>query len=190
MEIFLKQGVAASIVFPLLEAGSATRKSGATLAAGDFKICRHTGGAWDIRNPTTAVPTEIGTTGLYELPMTAAELIPDDQKYPVIIACHDAAGAQWDDQAIVIRLFDTNIDDVQTLGAGSINWEVTVDDGTNPLDGVDVWVTTNLAGTDVIARGSTDDNGKVVFLLDAGPYYLWQQLAGYGFNNPESFTVS
>jgi hypothetical protein len=190
MEIFLKQGAAAQITFPLLAAGSATRKSGATLAAGDFKICRHTGGEWDVSIPTTATPTEIGTTGLYELPLMAAELAVDDQKYPITIACHDVAGAQWDDQAIIIRLFDTDINDVQTLGAGSINWEVIVNDGTSPLDGVDVWVTTDLPGSDVVAHGSTDALGKVTFMLDAGNYFAFKQLAGYSFTNPEAFTVA
>jgi len=190
MEIFLKQGVAAQITFPLLAAGSAGRISGATLAAGDFKVCRHTGGAWDVSNPATAIPTEIGSTGLYELPLTAAELTVDDQKYPILIACHDAAGEEWDDQAIIIRVFSTDIDDVQTLGAGSISWEVTVNDGTDPLDGVDVWVTTDIAGLHIIARGLTDDNGLVKFMLDAGNYYGWKQLAGYSFTNPEAFTVT
>ncbi len=112
MEIFLKQGVAATIVFPLLTAASATRKSGATLAAGDFKICRHTGGAWDVSNPDTATPTEVGSTGLYALPLTATELTPDDQQYPIVLACHDVAGAEWDDQAIIMRVFDRDVEDL------------------------------------------------------------------------------
>lgn len=190
MEIFLKQGIAASIIFPLLETGSATRKTGATLAAGDFKVCRHTGGTWNVSNPTTATPTEIGSTGLYELPLTATELTPDDQKYPILIACHDAAGAQWDDQAIIIRLFDRNIDDLDTLGAGSISWTITVDDGSNPLDGVDVWITTDASGNNLVARGLTNALGQVTFMLDAGTYYAWKQLAGYTFTNPQSFEVS
>ena len=30
----------------------------------------------------------------------------------------------------------------------------------------------------------------VSFLLDAGTYYAWKQLAGYNFTNPEAFTVT
>jgi len=77
-----------------------------------------------------------------------------------------------------------------SLGAGSISTTVTVDDGVNPIDGVDVWVSTDSAGTNVIARGSTGALGTVVFMLDAGTYYAWKQLAGYDFTNPQSFTVS
>lgn len=75
-------------------------------------------------------------------------------------------------------------------GSGSTSTTVTVNDGVNPIDGVDVWVSTDSAGTNVIARGSTGALGTVVFMLDAGTYYAWKQLAGYDFTNPQSFTVS
>lgn len=75
-------------------------------------------------------------------------------------------------------------------GSGSTSTTVTVDDGVNPIDGVDVWISTDSAGTNVVARGSTGALGTVVFMLDAGTYYAWKQLAGYDFTNPQSFTVS
>ena len=75
-------------------------------------------------------------------------------------------------------------------GSGSTSTTVTVNDGVNPIDGVDVWVSTDSAGTNVVARGSTGALGTVVFMLDAGTYYAWKQLAGYDFTNPQSFTVS
>jgi hypothetical protein len=77
-----------------------------------------------------------------------------------------------------------------TVGAGSISHSITVDDGSNPLDGVDVWVSTNESGTNVIARASTNAFGIVTFMLDAGTYYCWKQLAGYAFTNPQTFTVA
>lgn len=75
-------------------------------------------------------------------------------------------------------------------GTGAISWPIMVDDGTNPLDGVDVWITTDEAGLNVVARGYTDTLGVVTFQLDAGNYYLWKQLAGWTFTNPEDITVS
>ncbi len=81
-------------------------------------------------------------------------------------------------------------DESSTLGAGAIAWPITINDGVNPLDGVDVWVSTDSAGNNVIARGITDDNGVVTFMLDLGTYYAWKQLAGYNFTNPQSFTVT
>ncbi len=77
-----------------------------------------------------------------------------------------------------------------STGSGSISWPITIDDGLSPLDGVDVWVSTDSAGTNVVARGYTDTLGTVTFLLDAGAYYLWKQLSGYTFINPEGITVS
>ena len=80
--------------------------------------------------------------------------------------------------------------ELETLGAGSVSWTVTVNDGTDPLDGVEVWVTTDLAGANVVASGETDALGQVTFLLDAGTYYCWKTLAGYNFANPETMVVA
>lgn len=75
-------------------------------------------------------------------------------------------------------------------GAGATTYTVTVNDqDTNPIDGVDCWVSTDSTGTNVIARGDTDDSGQVTFYLDTGTYYLWRQLAGYTFTNPVTITV-
>lgn len=76
-----------------------------------------------------------------------------------------------------------------TLGPGSTAITVTINDGVNPLDGVDVWLTTDVAGTDTIARGNTDALGNITFMLDAGTYYVWKQLAGYTFTNPNTLVV-
>lgn len=78
-----------------------------------------------------------------------------------------------------------------TLGAGSSSYVVTVNDGNgDPMDGVSVWVTTDIAGTNPTASGVTDDLGQVTFLLDPGTYYLWKQLAGFDFTNPEQIQVT
>lgn len=127
LQIKLKYGTASSIVFPLYAAGTNIRKSSATLAAGDFKILRHTGGTWSAGNPTTTTPTEISTSGMYALPLTATELTPDDLQYPVIIAGHDAAGAEWDDVDIVIRV-DRSLD-----ADGRVNVGAWVDAAPNAL---------------------------------------------------------
>lgn len=62
--------------------------------------------------------------------------------------------------------------------------------GGDPVDGVDVWITTDLAGTNIIWRGVTDSfgvarlNGSLPY-LDPGPYYFNCQKIGYVFNNPD-----
>lgn len=82
------------------------------------------------------------------------------------------------------------IDGVSTLGAGAISHTVTITDGSNPIDGVEVWITTDAGGSNVVAKGETDASGNVTFMLDAGTYYCWKQLSGYSFTNPETLVVS
>lgn len=78
-------------------------------------------------------------------------------------------------------------------GSGSISYPVTVtqSDGVTPLEGVQVWITTDLAGTNVIAGSLyTSSMGLATFVLDAGSYYLWRQISGWNFSNPQAITVS
>jgi hypothetical protein len=76
-------------------------------------------------------------------------------------------------------------------GAGAVSHEVTINVGGSPESGVDVWVSTDLAGSNVVAGTlSTDAFGKATFSLDVGSYYLWVQKAETNFSNPTSFTVS
>ena len=76
------------------------------------------------------------------------------------------------------------------VGPGAISHTVTVNSGGNPVDGAEVWVTTDAAGNSVIAGTLvTDAFGRVTFTLDAGTYYLWAQKAGVNFTNPVSFEV-
>lgn len=87
-------------------------------------------------------------------------------------------------------LLDVAVSTCRDAGAGSVEYTHTVTDSLNPLDGVDVWVSTDVAGVNVVARGSTDALGHVTFMLDPGGYYVWCQLAGFTFDNPDSVTVS
>ena len=76
-------------------------------------------------------------------------------------------------------------------GAGSIASTYTVVDGDeDPIDGVSVWVSTDLAGDNVVASGTSNVSGEVVFYLDAGTYYIWSQKAGYDFTNPDTEVVA
>jgi len=78
------------------------------------------------------------------------------------------------------------------LGAGAITWTYTLTDSATgaALDGASVWVSSDSAGSNVIASGATNNLGIVTFYLDAGDYFIWRALAGYNFDNPDSETVS
>ena len=81
---------------------------------------------------------------------------------------------------------------VSAVGNGAISFPVTVnDEDSNPIDGVEVWITTDSGGTNVVAGTlSTDALGVATFMLDAGDYYVWRQASGYNFTNPVAITVS
>ena len=84
-----------------------------------------------------------------------------------------------------------NAQNATLVGSGAISTTLTFNDGVNPLDGVEVWITTDSAGTNVIAgTSSTNASGQVTFMLDSGSYFVWSQLAGYSFTNPQALTVS
>ena len=80
--------------------------------------------------------------------------------------------------------------DLQDAGAVAFTFTSLV--GVVPLSDVDVWVTTDAAGQNVVANGRTDGAGEVVFFLDDGvTYYIFQQKAGFNFDpNPVQVTVS
>jgi len=126
------------------------------------------------------------TNGWYVLAGNAA-----DRNTLGSLAIHaSATGTDPCDLLMLIVNYDPFVGLGSMAGSGAISWDVTVDDGTNPLDGVEVWVTTDPEGTSIVASGQTDALGVVTLTLDAGTYYCWKQLAGYNFSNPEVMVVS
>lgn len=79
-----------------------------------------------------------------------------------------------------------------TLGTGATTWTYTVTDADSglPIADVDVWVTTDEAGNNVVASGRSNANGMVTFYLDNGTVYVWRQKSGYNFTNPDTEVVS
>lgn len=84
----------------------------------------------------------------------------------------------------------------RTVGAVEHTYTVTkASDGT-PIEGVDVWISTDSGGSNVVWSGVTDAFGVARDindnkpLLDPGNYYFNCQKSGYTFNNPDLETVS
>lgn len=76
--------------------------------------------------------------------------------------------------------------------SGAVKYTHTV---TNAVGGaaipdVKVWISTDAAGTAIVASGYTDSSGEVVFYLDAGTIYVWKEKAGWNFSNPEQESIS
>lgn len=77
-------------------------------------------------------------------------------------------------------------------GAGALSCTWTQKDtDENPIDNVQVWLSTDAGGSNVIAGTLlTNAQGQVTFMLDASTYYVWREKAGYNFTNPQTWTVS
>lgn len=90
------------------------------------------------------------------------------------------------------RFSEKALETGEPTGVGNVKKTYTVnDDEGNPIDGVDVWVTTDdEAGANVVASGVTNIQGQIDFYLNAGTYYVWSQKAGYNFTNPDTEVVS
>lgn len=118
--------------------------------------------------------------GWYEVTFTAAEM---NTLGGFKVDIQAATAAPWRDVAEVIA---------PGAGNGSIAFTYTVTNSVTmlPLDGVQVTVTTDLAGQNVVARGTADAFGVVVFYLDAGTYQFWSVRSGYTFTNPDQEIVS
>ncbi len=69
-----------------------------------------------------------------------------------------------------------------SLGAGAFAKTVNIKDASNnPVDGAEVWVSTDSAGSNVVASGTTDSAGNIIFMLDVGSYFVFSQRAGINF---------
>jgi len=88
---------------------------------------------------------------------------------------------------------DTILDSASgSAGSGLIAHTYTVtDNASDPMDGVEVIVTSDILGQTRVASGTTGILGTVVFMLDAGTYYFWKQIAGYSDDeNPDTEVVA
>lgn len=105
MEIHRKTAVATYAVVPLINASDRPNyKASPTLAAGDVKVIRHTGGAWDYSNIGT-LPAIIGGSATKQVlvTLTATELTSDNLDLPIVVQFIDQTSPkEWDDQEIVI----------------------------------------------------------------------------------------
>ncbi len=107
----------------------------------------------------------------------------------------------YDDSDNILALFSINPQEAEnndvptssntTLGPGGSTKEITVLDNVgNPINGVAVWVTTDVEGQITVAGTLYSEiNGHVIFLLPSGSYYLWRMSKAYTFDNPELFSV-
>lgn len=122
--------------------------------------------------------------GLYRLDLPDAALAAG---VPFVVVSLKFGGVI--EESVLVRLESST----SNVGAGSISYTVTVNNTNTglPVANAEVWVTTDLAGTNVVAGTLvTDAFGQVTFQLDAGTYYLWASEPGYTRTNPTTIVVS
>lgn len=87
---------------------------------------------------------------------------------------------------------------VEQRTINAIEYTYTVTDSVSglPLEGVQVWFAIDSAGSNVVWAGTTSalgvarDSAGNLPRLDAGTYYIFRQLAGYIFSDPDTEVVS
>lgn len=131
----------------------------------------------------TGTDTEI-SNGWYSYLAAAAEA---DTIGPVAVKVTGAGAVQQNLEYVVKQ---------RTSNAIEFTYTVTDVSTGGPIEGVDVWVTSDIGGVNIIWVGKTntvgiavDSNDEKPF-LDAGNYYFWSQRTGYTFTNPDLETVS
>lgn len=131
--------------------------------------------------------SEIGSSGVYALTITA-----DEMNANVIAIITKTTTIDARTTVTVIYTSSAQISDLVTLGVGAITWVYTLTDSDtgDPIADADVWVTSDVVGTGVLASGKTNQDGKVTFYLDAGTVYVWRQKSGWDFTNPDTEVVS
>ena len=84
----------------------------------------------------------------------------------------------------------------RTISAVEFTYTVTDSATTNPLEGVEIHFTTDIAGNNVVWSGTTDtfgiarDSQNQKPYLDPGTYYVWRRKSGYSFSDPDTEVVS
>ena len=127
--------------------------------------------------------TEIGSTGIYKLALTAAEMNGDvivvqtksstSGAKPFLITIYTSAST-WNER------IDVAVSSRVSQGAGALTRTLGITVSGNPLEGASVWVATDAAGANIVAGPLvTSSQGEITLLLDAGTYYAWAQKDGY-----------
>jgi len=118
-----------------------------TLAAGDVLVSKDGGATSNI----SSLPTEIGSTGILKVTLTAAEMTADR----VAVLFHDQTGDEWADLLVTIQtVTDNQIDDLATatdLATVDSNIDaILLDTGTDGVKVADGAITADKIAADAI----------------------------------------
>lgn len=126
----------------------------------------------------------VNAPGIYRLDVPNAALAAGVPFVSFVLAF---TGSLGDSALVLLQQQLTNV------GPGAVPLNVTVQNSStlSPLSGAAVWVTTDSAGSNVVAGTlTTNALGQVQFLLSPGTYYVWINDPGWTGTNPTTVTVS
>ncbi len=148
-------------------------------------------------NLATGAPTE------YNIQTTGAEVILTNCLFDAA-KVNGTVTTTATDTYILSAVIGADSDTLETLsdqldvigtGSGATAETYAVTDSTTgfPIDGARVWLSTDLAGANVILLGHSNALGLVTFRHDLAtgtPIYVWREKSGYSFNNPDTEVAS
>lgn len=176
MELRLQKNTAAELMFPMVDSATpASFKSGLTVT--DTGYYKDGAGSWTALSITDTV-TEIGTTGMYTLELTAGEMNHD-----LIMVKMTGTGAA--DSAIIIRTTPTVADAVQISGdAAAADALETMLDGTggNTLTLKSVVVNNNVGDAVSITASGANGRGIVITGHNTGTGMYVTSPSGFGLH--------
>lgn len=96
------------------------------------------------------------------------------------------------DATTQFKIFAFGSVNTTAAGAGALTVTFTAQDaGSNPIDGVAIWLTSDEEGLNVLHGPIfTNAMGIATFHLDPGTYYSWKNLGGWNPTNPQQHEVS
>lgn len=123
--------------------------------------------------------------GLYSFNVSQSETNNDN----LVFSCQSTTP----NVSCVPQIIATALPFAAQIGAGAVDVTILTESILSvPIDGVEVWVTTDEAGVNIVAGTLVSDtNGLTVFKLDDDTvYWIHRQRAGFNFSpNPEMITV-
>ncbi|HDZ38370.1 MAG TPA: hypothetical protein ENH62_08810 [Marinobacter sp.] len=168
--------------FPVIAAGVYSvvlfeQAGGAPVVATDTRLGTTAEMHWD-GTAEIAVETMRGTDGV-------SLVIPDAAGVLAAYILSDVIGADSD----TLETLSDQLD-VIGVGSGAISETYTVTDSAtgNPIDGVTIWVTTDVGGANTVRNGTSNAAGQFTFYHDypsGTDLYVWRQKAGWNFDNPD-----
>ena len=124
--------------------------------------------------------------GLYSFNVSQAETNNDN----LVFSCQSTTP----NVSCIPQIISTSLPFSAQVGAGAVDVVILTEEQTThiPIDGVEVWITTDEDGLNIVAGTLVSDtNGLTKFKLDNDTvYWVHRQRAGFNFSpNPEMLTV-